>query len=145
IDVLEELVDRRVVAVEERLDERPRPPRRGTHREPRERGRRDVPVALRAHAPLADRGGAHAPGRRRIGIRAEDRDLVRLEPAVPERGVADQRGEPVADDRGGHYLTEPASRPCTKERWEAKKTPSGMISDRNEAGAIRSMFVPNWR
>src|SRR6185437_10865878 len=44
-----------------------------------------------------------------------------------------------------HYLTEPASRPCTKYLWKSTKIVSGMTAEKNEAGAITSRFVPNWR
>src|ERR671935_2077702 len=41
------------------------------------------------------------------------------------------------------HFTEPASSPCTKYRWNAKNTTSGIASDTNAAGAMMSMFDPN--
>ena len=80
---------------------------------------------------------------------AEPRVAVLLE--VRACDVAAGRRLPGEDHLDGPpsdihvYLTEPASRPCTKYRWNAKKTPSGTIIDRNDAGAMMSMFEPNWR
>ena len=119
LDVLEELVDGRVVPVghapRERGD-RLAPPRR-PNGEPGERRRRNVAVALRAHAPLADRLRALAPRRRGIGAVAEDDDLLRREPAVAQRRVRAEPRQASADDctrRVHGYLTEPASSPWTK-------------------------------
>src|SRR5262249_50645973 len=151
LDVREELVDRRVVAVSEALDERPRVERahRVPYRETRERRGQAVAVALGPHPTLADRAGADAPRGGGVEPRgAEHGYLVGRDPTVDESGVRDEAGEPSADDRTPcrrAHLTEPASRPCTKYRWKAKKTASGTISEMNEAGAIRSMFAPNWR
>ena len=104
--VLEELGDGRVVPVEDAQHERteaPAPPRL-PHRQARERGGEAVPVALRAHQPLPDRGDSRAPDPGRIGVRAEDADLVRLEAAVAQRLVRREPGEPASHDRdlGGH-------------------------------------------
>src|ERR671935_209392 len=41
------------------------------------------------------------------------------------------------------HFTEPASSPCTKYRWNAKNTTSGIASETNAAGAMMSMFDPN--
>ena len=38
----------------------------------------------------------------------------RREPAVAQRRVRGDAGEPAADDRDVHYFTEPASSPWTK-------------------------------
>ena len=113
--VLEELVDRRPVAVAGAQRERRRatPPPRRAHREPGERGRRDVPVALRAHPPLPDRARPRGPRLGRVGAVAEDDDLVRLEPSVTQRRVRAEAGEPASDDRDSHF-TEPARSPWTK-------------------------------
>ena len=104
-------------------------------------------VALGAHQLLPDRGCSGPPRSRRVRVVAEHRDLRRLEAAVTERRVRDEPAEPGADDRYPRchetYLTEPASRPWTKYRWNAKKTASGRASDTNAAGAISSMFEPN--
>ena len=71
-------------------------------------------VALRAHLLLPDRGGAHTPDRRGIGIRSEDCDLARPERAA-QRLVGGEPREPGADHRdASHYFTEPASSPWTK-------------------------------
>ena len=68
---------------------------------------------------------------------------------MAQRRVGDEPAEPGADDRDARchaaYFTEPASRPWTKYRWKAKKTASGSASETNAAGAISSMFEPNWR
>ena len=151
VDVVEEELDGRPVAVADAEDERREvpPPRRLPRGEAGERGRPAVPVALRAHQPLADRGRARPPGSGRVGVVAEDGDLGRLEAAVAQRRVGDEPAEPGADDGDarchGSYFTEPASRPWTKYRWNAKKTASGIASETNAAGAISSMFEPNWR
>ena len=75
-------------------------------------------VALGAHPALTDRGGARPPRSGRVGLVAEDGDLARLEPAVPQRRVRDEPAEPGADDRDTRchrdYFTEPARRPWTK-------------------------------
>ena len=55
-------------------------------------------VALRAHPPLPDRRRPHPPGRCGIRVGAEDDDLVRREPAVPQRRVRGEPREPAADD-----------------------------------------------
>ena len=114
-DVLEEQVDRRVVAVADAPDERHgRPAPYGVpNRESREGGRQAVPVALRAHRALADCSRPPAPDRGGIRIRVEDCDLVRLDAAVQEGQVRDEAGEAAADDRNAHF-TLPASNPCTK-------------------------------
>ena len=92
-------------------------PNRGTDGEPGERAGRAVPVALGAHSPLPDGGGAHAPRGRRVRVRSEHGDFGRREPPMAEGYIRREAGEPGADDcapfRHG-YLTEPASRPCTK-------------------------------
>ena len=71
-------------------------------------------VALRAHLPLPDRGGAHAPDRCRVGVRPEDGDLAGREhpPQGLVRGEAREAGADNRDRR--HYFTEPASSPWTK-------------------------------
>src|SRR5687768_10511410 len=108
-DVAEELLDGRVVAVAHRAGERGEtlPPERLPHGEARERGRVAVPLALGAHALLADRLGPPAPGRGRIGIGAEDGDLPRLEAAVPKGRIRGEAGKAPADDRAA-----PAHRPA---------------------------------
>src|SRR5919108_6432738 len=147
-DVVEELLDGRVVAVEERRDERcgAPVPNGAANCEPGPRGRRRVPVALRAHARLPDGGGARPPRGGRIRVCVENGDLARFEPPMPEGCIRDEAGQPAADDPdlSRHcYLTEPAKRPCTKKRWNAKKTTSGIASEMNVAGAIRSTLAPN--
>src|SRR5205085_8093634 len=114
VDVREELVDGRVVTIEQRLDERPgrAPPPRGAQCESGKRRRQTVAVALRAHLALPDRGRPPAPHGRGIVLRSEDDDVVN--PTMPQRQVCGEAREPAADDCRAHYLTEPASRPCTK-------------------------------
>ena len=116
VDVAEELVDRRPVAVADAQEERDRrpAPRRLPRGEAGEAGRVAVAVALGAHALLADRGRTHAPRPGRIVRVAEDGDLLRVEPGVTQRRVRDEAAEPGTDDgaaRHPRYLTEPASRP----------------------------------
>jgi hypothetical protein len=53
--------------------------------------------------------------------------------------------KPCGTGAAAGYLTEPASMPLTKNRWKARNTASGIASDKNDAGAISSMFEPNWR
>jgi hypothetical protein len=118
-DVLEELVDRRVVAVEEGEDERPGVPLAEcrANGEPGEGRRRHMAVALRAHTALPDGGRTAAPLEGRIRVRSEHGDFGRREPPMAEGCIGDQPGEPAADDCAPFrhcYLTEPASRPCTK-------------------------------
>src|SRR5262249_38166176 len=149
LDVLEELADRRVVAVADALHDGPGIPaaQRGADGEPREARRQAVPVALRAHPALPDRLCSPAPGLGGISAGGiEDGDVLHV--PVAERGMRDEPGQAAADhgdvpDRG--HLTEPANRPCTKYRWKAKKTASGMTREMNDAGAMMSMFAPNWR
>ena len=57
------------------------------HREPGKRGREAVTVALRAHPPLADRRGAAAPRRRRVGAR-RSKTVIVLGATPPWRSVA---------------------------------------------------------
>ena len=113
-------------------------------------------VGLGAHPSLADRGRLPAPLLGRVGVQPEDDDLLGGEAAVPEGRERGERRQPAADDRCAlsrvgrgcprpAHLTEPASRPWTKYRWNAKNTASGTISEMNDAGAIRSMLAPNWR
>jgi hypothetical protein len=89
VGVREEVGDRRVVAVRDGREERPRvaAPDRGAHGEPGKRRRREMAVGLRAHPLLANRGRTRAPLGRRVGVRAEDRDLGRLDAAVAQRRV----------------------------------------------------------
>ena len=108
----------RVVAVRRRGDERAQRarPHRLPHREARERGRGQMPVRLGAHPPLPDARRALAPDLGRVGVRAEDADLLCGEPAVPQGGVRGECRQPAADDgtprrRVHRYFTEPASRP----------------------------------
>jgi hypothetical protein len=98
--VLQELRHRRVIAVANGLDERDNaaPPPGGTDRQARKGRWQTVAVALRAHTPLADRGGPAAPRGCRIGVRAEHRDLPRCEPPMPEGCIGDEAGEAAADD-----------------------------------------------
>ncbi len=118
LDVGEELVDGRVVAVENRGDERRRraPSQRRAHREARETwpagsGRRSRSASRAAGSPR--RAAATAPAG--SSSRAEDRDLLRLEPAASQRLVRREAREAGADDGDtGHYFTEPASSPWTK-------------------------------
>src|SRR5262249_22610764 len=117
LDVGQEVFDRRVVAVDQARDERRhRPPSpRLAHREPRERRREAVAVALRAHVGLPDGRGAAAPGSAGIRLGREDRDLALVDAALAERQVAHEAGQPAADDRDPrHHFTEPASSPWTK-------------------------------
>jgi hypothetical protein len=98
--VLEEVRHGRVVAVEERLDERQG--RAAAQRLPDgetwERGWIGMPVALGAHAALANRRSPAAPGRGGIGVRAEDGDLPRFEPPMSEGRIGNEACEPAADD-----------------------------------------------
>ena len=119
--VRDELVDVRVVAVRRRRDERAQRarPHRLPHREARERRRGEMAVRLGPHPALADAGRPPPPDLGRIGVRAEDGDLLRGEPAVPQGGVRGECRQPAADDgtprsRVHRYFTEPASRPWTK-------------------------------
>jgi hypothetical protein len=116
LDVGEELLDRRVVAVGDGLEQRSQraPPRHTPEGEAGEGAREAVAVALGAHLPLPDRRGAHPPRRRGVGVRPEDRDLAGRE--GPAQGlVRGEARESGAHDRDArHYFTEPASSPCTK-------------------------------
>ena len=145
----DEVLDQRVVAVGRRLQHRLERPltQRLAHREPRKRCRCHVAVGLRPHPLLPYRSGPLPPGGGRVLVRSEHRQLFGPDPSVPERRVARDCGEATSDDCTAHgaYLTEPASSPCTKYRWKAKKTASGTISEMNDAGAITSMLVPNSR
>ena len=119
VDVVEELRDGRVVAVEERLDERRRAPAadRRADGEPGKGAGRAVPVALGAHPPLADGRGAHPPHGRRVRVRRRTRRFRPVRAPFPEGGMGTQAGEAAADDcaRPRHgYLTDPARRPWTK-------------------------------
>ena len=82
-------VDRRVVAVATRRDERPGRARRRrvAHRQAGERRRQAVAVALGAHPPLPDRLGARRatprPGRRRV-----PKTAISLRSTPPRRSVA---------------------------------------------------------
>src|SRR6185437_738117 len=75
--VFEELLDRRVVAVCERREERPHRP--GSlclpNREPGKRRGAQVAVRLRAHPLLADRLRTLAPNRGGVVVRPVDDDL----------------------------------------------------------------------
>ena len=100
-DVAEELVHGRPVAVAGAEHERREvaSPQCLAHREPRERGRSAVPVALRAHPPLPDRGrrGARRPdgaGRRdrRVGVRGARNDATISPGCELLRVLAQRRG-----------------------------------------------------
>ena len=147
LDMCEELLDGRVIAVACRLDERPQraPATNAGEGKSGERRRPAVAVALRAHLPLPNRGGLLPPHGGRVAVGAEHHDLARLETGAPQDLVRREPGEPGPDDRDAHYFTEPASSPCTKYRWKAKNTQSGTTSEMNEAGAMISMLVPNSR
>ena len=106
-------------------------------------------VALRAHRPLPDRRRSLPPGSGRVGVVAEDGDLRRLEPAVAQRRVRGEPAEPGADDRsarchgllyraGEQALDEVALEGEEDRQRHARAT-------RTTAGAISSMFEPNWR
>jgi ABC-type sugar transport system permease subunit len=99
----EEELDARPVGARERAEHRA--PRELVQREPGKRRRREVAVRLGAHVRLPDRCRANAPHRRRIGVRAEDGDLLRRHPGVPQRRVGGERGEPAPDDRDRQRLT----------------------------------------
>ena len=78
--------------------------------------RGEMAVRLGAHPPLPDTRRAPPPDFGRIGVRAEDGDLLGLEPAVPQGGERGECRQPTADDgtprrRLHRYFTEPASRP----------------------------------
>ena len=119
LDVLEELLDGRVVAVADATRRAARRRRAAAPRAPRarERRRQAVPVALRAHRALPDRGRARRatppPGSASV---AEDGDLVRLE---RRRGAASRTRRsrpsppPTIATRRDHF-TEPARSPWTK-------------------------------
>ena len=115
LDVREELAHGRVVAVEQRADERHgrAASDRRAEGEPGERRRQAVPVALGAHLALPDRCSPTPERPRRVVVRAEDGDLLRLELAA-QGLVRREPGEAGPDDRDTHYLTEPASSPWTK-------------------------------
>ena len=108
-------------------------------------------VALGAHPPLANGRRANAPCCSRIRVRSEHDYLGRFNAPFPEGCIGDEPGEP-ASDNGAHlrhrYFTDPARRPWTKYRWNAKKTMSGITRETKVAGAMISMFAPNcasWR
>ena len=131
----------------------------------RPRGGVALAVERVARVPRAGRAREHdarAPVEETVGALdlADLAHRVRDEAAVAQPGVAVHlevrardvgagRRLPGEDhlDRAGTqvhcYLTEPASRPCTKYRWNAKNTTSGMTRDMNDAGAMMSMFEPN--
>ena len=154
----EKIFDTGVVAARCGLKERshrPAPPGR-TEGEPRKVGRRKMTVGLGAHPSLPDRGRLLTPLLGRVGMRPEDDDLFPGQAAVPEGRERCERSQAAADDRCSlsrvgrgcprqAHLTEPARRPWTKYRWNAKNTASGTSNEMNDAGAIRSMFAPNWR
>ena len=74
--------------------------------------------------------------------------LTRERLAADRSAGARLSGEDHLDGAGGEihgYLTDPASSPCTKYRWNAKNTASGTTSEMNDAGAITSIDVPNSR
>ncbi len=116
LDVREELLDRRVIAVARRLEERSQraPPANAGEGEAGKGRGPTVPVALGAHLPLTDRRRLSPPDGGRIVLGTEDGDLAGLEPAAPQDLVRREAGEPGPDDRDAHYFTEPASSPCTK-------------------------------
>ncbi len=119
LDVLEELRHRGAVAVGGTAHEGAHRPlaQRRLHREARERGRRDVSVALRAHPPLPDGGCAGPPGAGGIPVPAEHGDLGRLEAPMAEGRIGREAGQASAHDRAPFrhgYLTEPARSPWTK-------------------------------
>ena len=106
VDVAQELVDRRSVAVAGGLHERRQlaASNRLSGREARERPRVAVAVALGAHAHLADRRGARTPRADGVRIGVEDRNLGRLDTSVPEGLVGDEAGQAAADDRDAGRL-----------------------------------------
>jgi hypothetical protein len=116
LHVIEKSLDAGVVAVADAADERnDRPPTNGiANGQPRKRRGQAVAVALRAHLTLPDGFRPATPGRGRVGVGREDDDLGGLDPAVQERRVGDEAGQPTTDDRGAHHFTEPARSPCTK-------------------------------
>src|SRR5919198_257629 len=121
LDVLEERVDARVIAVADALQERREraPPASLAHRQPGKGGGQAVAVALRAHPALADCRRPPAPSGRRIELGAEDGDLVRRNSAVQQGRVGDESGQAATDDgaaagRLAAHFTEPASSPWTK-------------------------------
>ncbi len=132
LDVLEELLHGRAIAVEPALDERERAlvPERRADRKAGERARRAVPVALGAHAALADGSRPYPPLARGVGVRSEHVYFGGSEPPVSEGCIADQAREAAADDRALFGLTHAAfSRP---------RTPSSSASARNSACDQRS-------
>ena len=141
----------RVVAVGDRLGERPHASRAATPRAPRAPGttrRGEMPVRLRAHPPLADRLGAPAPHRGRVVVRAEDRDLLR--PRSRRAGASRSRRAPRARCRRSHsaWRLLDASRRAAPARSTAgtrRTRRAGRASEMNDAGAITSMIVPNSR
>jgi hypothetical protein len=119
LDMLQELLDRRVEAVADALGQRydASPSKRRPHRKAREGGRPAMAVALGPHPPLTDRRRANAPGGSRIPVCSEHGYFGRLEPPFSEGCIGDEPGEPASDDpaHSRHcYFTEPASRPWTK-------------------------------
>src|SRR6478735_2832881 len=114
-----------------------RVPRAGRPREHDARAPVEEPVGALDLADLAHCVGGEAAV-------AQPRVAVHLE--VRARDIGAGRRLPGEDhlDRAGaqvhRYLTEPASRPCTKYRWNEKNTTSGMIRDMKDAGAMMSMF-----
>ena len=101
---VEEVRHGRVVAVATRLEQRRRASGAGTPRARRGRGTRRaaVAVALGAHAALPDRRGPPPPGGGRVGVGAEDGDLLRLDAAVTQRRVGREASQPASDDRAAH-------------------------------------------
>ena len=101
VDVAQELVDARPVAVRHRAEQRAEPAAadRLARRQARKGGGVAVAVALRAHPLLSDRLRPRPPGASRARVGIEDRDLAALDAAVQQRHVGDKPAEPAADDR----------------------------------------------
>ena len=110
------------------------------HREPRERGRQAVPVALGAHHAAAGSRAACLPHTAAgSASAAEDRDLTGLEATPPQRHIGDEAGEAAADDRERsahrdslHRARQQALHEVALEGEEHRQRDRS--SERNEAG-----------
>src|SRR6185295_17067744 len=110
LDVHEELLHSRVIAVEPALDEWKRAlvPEGRPDREAGERAWRAMAVALGAHPALADGCRPYTPLARGVGVRSEHVYFGGSEPPMSEGCIADQAREAAADDRTLFGLTHAA-------------------------------------
>src|SRR6188472_1258569 len=113
-----------------------------------------MPVALGPHRALPDRLRARTPGAGRVFLFAEDRDLSRRQPRMPQGGVRDEPAEPGADDGAARLhcellyaagaissMLEPNCRSCVKIA-----TVIGCVSRASVSATSRSFHVQrNWK